>query len=261
MMLSIVGVRITDLSQPQALGLLQGLIEDRSQPRARAVFFVNANTLNLACDDDRYRDVLNRATHVFGDGTGVRWAARLRGVRLKANLNGTDLVPALLSGSDGAGYRYFLLGGQPEIIERAAATAQALFPNWQLAGYHHGYFDDAAAVVRQINAARPDVLLVGMGNPRQERWIHDHLDQLDVRLCLGVGGLFHYWSGDLRRARSWVRRQGFEWLELLLQQPHKWRRYLLGNPLFLVRILRHLPADKRADRPGRQRMTLTGRMF
>ena len=77
-----------------------------------------------------------------------------------------------------------------------------------------------------------------MGNPVQERWIHAHREQLEVPLCLGVGGLFHYWAGDLRRAPAWLRRMGAEWLGILLQQPHKARRYLLGNPLFVARILR-----------------------
>ena len=94
-------------------------------------------------------------------------------------------------------------------------------------------------VIRQINQAQPDVLLVGMGNPLQERWIHRHRHQLDVPLCIGVGGLFHYWAGDLQRAPIWLRRWGAEWLGILLQQPHKARRYLLGNPLFLYRILRN----------------------
>ena len=77
-----------------------------------------------------------------------------------------------------------------------------------------------------------------MGNPRQEQWLHEYRRQLDVSLCLGVGGLFHYWAGGLRRAPGWLRHLGDEWLGILLQQPHKARRYLLGNPLFLWRIVR-----------------------
>src|SRR5690606_24428114 len=123
--------------------------------------------------------------------------------------------------------------------ERAAATARVRFPGWIQAGCHHGYVqqpDEAAAAIAQINAAAPDVLLVGMGNPLQERWIHDHLDELRVPVAIGVGGLFDHWAGNLRRAPTWVRALGYEWVQLLLQQPHKWRRYLLGNPKFLYRM-------------------------
>jgi N-acetylglucosaminyldiphosphoundecaprenol N-acetyl-beta-D-mannosaminyltransferase len=156
----------------------------------------------------------------------------------------------LLAATGDRSHSYFLLGGQPSIIERAAEVAAKTFPGWEQSGFHHGHLNDphlAASVIRQINRARPDVLLVGMGNPLQERWIHEHRGQLDVPLCIGVGGLFHYWAGDLRRSPRWLRRLGAEWLGILLQQPHKARRYLLGNPLFLWRIFR----ERLATTPGR----------
>lgn len=208
--------------------------------RTRAVFFVNANTLNLACDDPAYRDVLRSADVVYGDGTGVRWAARaLHGVRLADNVNGTDFVPKLFATRAGRGYRYYLLGGTDAMNERAAAVARERFTGWELAGRHHGYLDTATAndaVVASINAAAPHVLLVGMGNPAQERWIAAHRDRLRVPVCLGIGGLFAYWSGDLDRAPDWLRRVGFEWVHLLVRQPRKSGRYLFGNPLFLARV-------------------------
>ncbi len=160
---------------------------------------------------------------------------------MRDNLVGTDLVPQLLHATAGQGYRYFLLGASGRTIARAAATAARTFPGWTPAGHHHGFLFDrhlTADVIRRINDARPDLLLVGMGNPLQERWIHEHRRQLEVPLCIGVGGLFHYWAGDLCRAPRWLRHWGAEWLGILFQQPHKARRYLLGNPLFLYRILR-----------------------
>jgi N-acetylglucosaminyldiphosphoundecaprenol N-acetyl-beta-D-mannosaminyltransferase len=88
-------------------------------------------------------------------------------------------------------------------------------------------------------------LLVGMGNPLQERWIHDHEAALDVPVMMAVGGLFDHWAGNLRRAPAFVRRLGFEWLQLLLQQPHKFPRYALGNPMFLARTARWALAARR----------------
>lgn len=205
----------------------------------RAVFFVNANTLNLACADPAYRAVLRSADVVYGDGTGVRWAARaLHGVRLVDNVNGTDFVPRLFDSRAGRGYRYYLLGGTDAMNERAAAAARERFAGWELVGRHHGYLDAAASerVVEAINAASPHVLLVGMGNPAQERWIAAHRERLRIPVCLAIGGLFAYWSGDLERAPGWLRRIGFEWVHLLLRQPRKSGRYLLGNPLFLARV-------------------------
>lgn len=238
-LLPILGVPVTDWTMAQALAWLSTALtaEGRS---THAVFFVNAHTLNLACDDPSYRATLTSAQRVFGDGTGVRWAARLlHGIQLRDNVNGTDLVPLLFDTLANRGLRYFLLGNTPERIGRAAAYAERRFTGWTLAGYHHGYIDAAqsAAVVEEINASGAHLLLVGMGNPKQEQWIAQHLPQLRVPVCMGTGGLFDYWVGDLVRAPQWVRTIGYEWLHLLLRQPHKARRYLLGNPKFLARVL------------------------
>ena len=238
--LSVLGVRIADVSMARALEIVRGMM-DRRDGKTRGVYFVNAHALNLAASDAAYREVLNAADCVFGDGTGVRWAARLQGVRLRDNVNGTDLVPALLSGVAGVRRRYFLLGADEQSIGRAATHVAKAFPGWTLAGFHHGYLaepDVDAQAVECIRRARPDVLLVGMGNPLQETWIHRHRDRIDVPVCLGVGGLFQYWAGTIRRAPRWLRGRGFEWLGILAQQPEKARRYLVGNPLFLARASR-----------------------
>lgn len=237
---SVLGVPVTDVNMDQALAILNGMLQEQP-PRAHAIYFVNAHTLNNACDRPAYRGVLRAADRVFGDGTGVRWAVRLlHRIALKDNVNGTDLVPLLFSRWAGRGLRYYLLGNTPERIEKAAAYARQAFPGWTLAGCHHGFLgpDDHDAVIDKINTSGAHMLLVGMGNPKQEQWIHDHLPQLQVPLCLATGGLFDYWVGDLIRAPKWVRRIGFEWLSLLIRQPHKAGRYLIGNPKFLLRVAR-----------------------
>ena len=246
--LSILGVPVTDMSKAQAMRLMEQVICQGSE-RTRAIYIVNAHTLNLAAEDEHYRWMLNNAFRVFGDGTGVRWAARAQGVRLQDNLVGTDLIPEFFAATANRGYRYFLLGSTEETIARAARVAEERFPGWDLAGCHHGYVQDngaAKVAIDEINASGADLLLVGMGNPLQENWIHRHLRELHVPLAIGVGGLFDHWAGNIQRAPRWVRKLGYEWLQLLLQQPHKWRRYLLGNPKFVYRMLRD------ARRAGRQ---------
>jgi N-acetylglucosaminyldiphosphoundecaprenol N-acetyl-beta-D-mannosaminyltransferase len=241
MRFSILGVHIDNLTRHQAIERIEQAVR-RRDGRPVSVFFVNAHTLNLAADDPAYRQVLNAAGFVLADGTGVRWAARLQGVRVLENLVGTDLTPLLLQQTAGRGYSYFMLGADASTIAAAADYARREFPGWTQAGYHHGYLtDDAmtASAIEQINATRPDVLLVGMGNPLQEQWIDRNLPRLDVPVCMGIGGLFDYWAGNVSRAPNWLRRCGHEWLWRLYQQPAlKARRYLIGNPLFLARVLR-----------------------
>lgn len=243
--ITILGVRISNFSQAESIALVEDLI--RGRRGTHAIFIANSHTLNLATEDPQFRIVLNSASEVLADGTGARWAARLRGVKLKANLVGTDLVPKLFEVTAGRSYRYYLLGADANTIERAARMASTKYQGWDLAGFHHGCIaaEDADQVIEEINAAQPDLLLVGMGNPRQEYWIHRHQAQLRVPVCVGVGGLFDHWAGDLKRAPVWVRRRGFEWLQILVQQPHKWRRYVVGNPKFLLRAVWQLSRDRR----------------
>ncbi len=237
----VLGVEIDNVTRRQAIDLIEEAICRRDDSPA-SVFFVNAHTLNLAAADPSYRDVLNASDFVFADGTGVRWAARYQGVCVRENLLGTDFTPQFLLETSGRGYTYFMLGADGSTIARAADYARHCFPGWQLRGFHHGYLRDektATDTIDQINAARPDVLLVGMGNPLQEQWIEAHRARLSVPVCMGIGGLFDYWAGNVSRAPQWLRRAGHEWLWRLYQQPVlKARRYLLGNPLFLARVFR-----------------------
>ena len=232
---SIFGVQVADTTMSDAIQLLQTAI---SAPTGRPtmVFFVNAHTLNLAMRDEAYREVLNSADCVFGDGTGVRWAMRaINGVRLKDNVNGTDLTPRLLMATADGGYKCFLLGATPCDIKRAAEYVNQHYAGWTVAGYHDGYFSRAeeTEVVGKINQSGAQLLLVGMGNPLQEEFIARNRDRLTVPLAAGTGGLFTYWAGSLKRAPIWIRRLGAEWVHILLSQPHKWRRYLIGNAAFL----------------------------
>lgn len=234
----VLGVDVIDDTFAGGIARLARVLASRPQ-RPRSLYFVNAHTLNCAAHDLGFRDVLAAADFVYGDGTGVRWAARLQGLRLQANLNGTDLIPALLAATAECGYSLYLVGGDAHAAQRAADRVQQEYPGWRLAGCHHGYLDERTteSVVADINRRRPDLLLVGMGNPLQERWIHRHRERLDVALCVGVGALIDRWAGELVRAPAWLRRAGCEWLDILRRQPHKWRRYLLGNPLYLARVV------------------------
>ena len=236
-LVSVLGVKICDVTKTDAMRLMNGLVR-AGAGRCHSVYIVNTHTLNVATEQPDYRDVLNSADYVFNDGTGVRWAARQRGVELRANLVGTDLIPEFFHATAHSGYRYFLLGADPDTIEKAAAVARGRFVGWTQAGYLHGYVenDQIDALVKRINASRSDMLLVGMGNPIQERWIHRYQSRLRVPLVIGIGGMFDHWIDKPRRAPLWVRKMGCEWMHKLLLQPHKWRRYILGNPEFLFRM-------------------------
>lgn len=235
---TVFGVPVSNATKGQAVALMESWIRN-DDGKARAIFIVNAHTLNLAWEDSEYRAILQTGDIVFADGIGVRIAAWLKGIQLRDNLVGTDLLPLFMRAKRDRGYRYFLLGGRPGIAERAAAYLRRELPGLRVVGSHHGCFEsrETGVVIDAVNGAAPDMLLVGMGNPLQEEWIHRNRAALRVPLSIGVGGLFDHWAGDLHRAPGWVRRLGMEWCQILLQQPHKWRRYLVGNPQFMSRAL------------------------
>jgi N-acetylglucosaminyldiphosphoundecaprenol N-acetyl-beta-D-mannosaminyltransferase len=137
------------------------------------------------------------------------------------------------------GYRLYLLGAAPGVAERAAQNLLACYPNAQIVGVQHGYFTsaDEPAIVAQVAAAQPDVLLVGMGMPRQEKWAWRHRQQLGVPVMIGVGGSFDVYGGVVKRAPKWLQRIGGEWLWRLIQDPRKIKK-VRNLPRFAWRVLR-----------------------
>ncbi len=236
---TIFGVWVYDTTLIHATNQITSILEGDIQ--RNTVFFVNAHTLNLAISGPEYKITLNQANYVFGDGTGVRMAFRIiRSRKLKDNVNGTDLIPRLLSQYSSKKKTCFLLGAKDGEIQRAANYFDKYFCNWSLLGYHHGYINSNESenekAIFMINSLKPDLLLVGMGNPLQEDWIIKNVADIDAKVIIAVGGLFSYWSDDLHRAPAWIRSIGFEWLHILLKQPFKWKRYLIGNFKFMYRV-------------------------
>ena len=213
--------------------------------RRGRVLNANAHCLNLCYEDPKLRDFLNGAEVVFCDGAGVMLAARMLGRRIPQRITYADWIWQLADLAAAQGFSLYLLGARPGVAREAAMRLRERYPNLEIVGFRHGYFDHSAgspeneAVVEEIKASAPDILLVGLGMPLQERWLMENIDRLDAGVALTGGAVFDYVSGRLRRGPRLLRENGFEWLARLLVEPRRlWRRYLIGNPLFLLRVLR-----------------------
>lgn len=208
--------------------------------RTKSFFFVNPDCFNKAHFDSDYRSVLQKGDSVFPDGIGVNIGCKLLGTPLKENVNGTDMLPFLCEMAKENDYSLFLLGGKPGVGEVMAETITRKF-GVEVSGIHHGYFDhqnSSEEIIALINRSNASILLVAFGAPLQEKWISTYQDQLKPGAALGVGGLFDFYSGNIKRAPRWLREIGLEWSYRLLQEPGRmWRRYIIGNPLFLFRVL------------------------
>lgn len=240
--ITLLGVRIHALTLTGLLGQMEQAIQSG---RKLSVMNVNIHAMNLAHDSAAFRSALNRADLVFCDGFGVLWGARMLGERLPERFTPPDWIPLLGEGCRRLGRSLYFLGARPGVAEKAARRLQEAIPGLEIAGNHHGYFDrrpgsrENEAVLAQVQAARPDYLLVGFGMPAQELWVDENRPRLAAGVTLTVGAAFDYLAGESHRPPQWMTDRGLEWLGRLFYEPRRlWRRYLLGNPVFLYRILR-----------------------
>jgi exopolysaccharide biosynthesis WecB/TagA/CpsF family protein len=218
----------------------QRLTADAASGRPGRVFFINAHCINVASRDAAYSAALSRSTRLFADGVGMAMAARLWGVSLRDNVNGTDLFPVLCENAARKGVPLALLGARPGIAEQCARRMQERHPGLRIAWTHHGFYppEDEDRIIREINRSGARILLVAKGVPLQELWIDRHAARLCVPVLMGVGALFDFYSGAMPRCPRALRSVKLEWLFRFLHEPRRlFGRYIVGNPLFLCRIL------------------------
>ncbi|MGL4637943.1 MAG: WecB/TagA/CpsF family glycosyltransferase [Beijerinckiaceae bacterium] len=235
--MSLFGVAISDLSRETALDRLERAIRLKQHLK---LAFCNAHTANLAYSDPKLKSVLSEFI-VLADGLGVDIAARiLYGRPFAANLNGTDFVPALLAHSTQP-LRIAMLGSAPGVAARASDVLKKNFTHHVFDNVQHGFAtaEETELFLQSLKQAPVDILLVAMGNPRQEEFIAQRITAEHATLAIGVGALFDFIAGEVPRAPLWVRSLRMEWLFRLLQEPKRlFERYVLGNPLFLFRVLK-----------------------
>lgn len=235
----ILGIRIDNVSMAEAIGWIQDRLDRDEQD---VVSMINAHCANVSCLDPDYHDALLASGLTLADGVGVRLAGKLKRTPIRQNVNGTDMFPRLCAMLQDTGKSVYLLGGRPGIAKCVAQWIGKRYPRTPIAGYRDGYFSAAeeAGVAAQIRASGAAILLVAMGVPQQELWIQRNLTDTGVRVAMGVGGLFDFYSGRIPRAPAWMREVGLEWIYRLMQEPGRmWKRYLIGNWTFLLRFLLH----------------------
>ncbi|MGB9804653.1 WecB/TagA/CpsF family glycosyltransferase [Desulfofundulus sp.] len=232
--------------------------------RPHQVITLNPEILYRAQQEPGLLDLINRADLVTADGAGIVWAARVAGTPVPGRVTGIDLMLALVERAAREGWRIFLLGAAPGVAEEAARRLRAKHPGLVVAGTQHGYFKPAEEVpaegaaggtavgvpggsaavggacaagsekvpsewdvVEQVRAAKPDLLFVALGAPKQEKFIARHRQSMGVPVSIGVGGSFDVIAGRVARAPLWMQRLNLEWLGRLLREPRRWRRMLV----------------------------------
>ena len=234
---AILGVRVCALPQKE----IQKRIERRLLTgKSTAIFTPNAEMLSAAARDSSLRTLLNTSDINIPDGIGIYLASLVSSSRLPERSTGIDTAEQILKIAEKHSLRVFLLGGKKGVAKKAALSLKKRYPRLIICGTHHGYFDkyklckENNSVIRIINQAKADILFVCFGFPLQERWIAENLPSLpSVRLAMGLGGSLDVWSGNIRRAPSWMQNIGLEWLWRAFREPKRAKR-LLSLPKGLV---------------------------
>ena len=232
------GISVRNITMSEAV---EAVLSIEENGKTRQIHFVNAHCVNIASRDREYLRILKEADIVFPDGIGVKLAGLLLGTEVKENVNGTDMFPLLCEALSGSGRSLFLFGGPPGGAEKVGAWIGRNYPGVRVSGFEHGTvpLEREDYLIRKINDSEADLLLIALGVPLQEKWLDRNVSRLRPRVAMGVGGLFDFYSGQIPRAPQWMRKTGLEWTYRLYQEPKRmWRRYIVGNPEFLWRVLR-----------------------
>jgi glycosyltransferase, WecB/TagA/CpsF family len=231
---NILGVDVDAVTMAEAVDVVRRAMDTRA---GVMVATANAEMLMRATHDEELRHILNASALVVPDGAGTVWAARHLGHAMPERVAGYDLAQELLRCAPAEGRRVYFFGSAPGVAEKAKAKAEQLYPGIEIVGVRNGFFSpaDNAAIIAEIRAARPDLLLVALGVPKQEKWIAAHLAELDVPVAIGVGGTLDVMAGVMKRAPLWMQKAKLEWLFRGLMQPKRAGR-LLALPKFVLKV-------------------------
>lgn len=236
--LILLGVPVDDLTMPEALDRLESFIAiGRATGKSHQIATVNADFVVNSLHDPELRRILQESDMATADGMPLVWGSRLLGVSLEGRVTGADLVPALAERAAEKGFSIYFLGARPGVAARAAEILRQRYPGLTIAGVHsppnRPLLEMDTKILDDIRAAKPDILLVAFGNPKQEKWISMHARELKVPVSIGIGGTLDMIVGVTRRAPAWMQRSGLEWIYRLAQEPRRlWKRYAVDLGYF-----------------------------
>lgn len=207
----------------------------------KLIYFINAHCFNIAQKNKSYLNAINDADILLNDGIGIKIGSFFTTIKLKENMNGTDLIPKILEFSKLNNLNVYLLGGVKGVASTAKKNIEKKLTGITIVGAKSGYFDfnNDDEIVEDINNCKTDILLVGMGVPRQELWLSKNRNKLTgVKISIAGGAILDFLSREITRAPNWMRRTGTEWIYRLVNEPHRlFKRYFIGIPVFFLHII------------------------
>lgn len=247
---NVLGVGVSAINMEMALDLIDDWVTHCVQ---HYVCITPVHSVMDCQRDPDLRRIQNASGMTTPDGMPLVWLSRLHGYRYVDRVYGPDLMLASCQHSVDTGHRHFFYGGAEGVPEKLAVTLRARFPGLQVAGTYSPPFrplspEEDDEVVQMINDSAPDIVWVGLGSPKQERWMATHVGRLNAPVLIGVGAAFDFHTGRKPQAPLWMQRSGLEWFFRLLTEPRRlWKRYIISNPLFVTLVLLQALGVRRYD--------------
>ena len=225
-------VPIDNVSMGEALGAVLDMLKTSEK---HMIFTPNAEIIMQANRDPELKDIFKNAHLVVPDGAGVVLASKILGKNLKEKVSGIDLVKNIFASTAKKSIGFFIFGGKPGVAEKASINIVSDHPKARICGYRNGYFNDheIPEIIKQINYSKADVLLVGLGAPKQEKWIYHHINELNCKVSMGIGGSIDVFAGTATMAPEFIRNAGLEWLYRFIKEPKRAKR-MLDLPRFML---------------------------
>ncbi|MFD0767611.1 WecB/TagA/CpsF family glycosyltransferase [Bacillus sp. CGMCC 1.60114] len=241
--IDILGVPFSTMTMEETIRYVMQQLE-KEQENTFQVVTANPEIVMCAKKDAKFHETLLQADIITPDGIGVVKASGMLGTPLKERVAGFDLMSDLFKtlSQEKKSVSVFLLGAKPHVVERAAQTLTERYAAVSIAGIQDGYFkqEQEEDIIARIQEAKPDILLVALGFPRQENFIQHNKHRLNTKVAVGVGGSFDVWAGEVKRAPKWIQAIHLEWFYRLCSNPTRWRRQLV-----LVEFLKEVIRSKR----------------
>ncbi|MBB5149827.1 WecB/TagA/CpsF family glycosyltransferase [Ureibacillus thermosphaericus] len=218
--------------------LIEQIFQRIERKEKSLIVAINPEKIMKAKEDPALKKLLNEAEFQIPDGIGVILASKIQKGQISERVTGVDLMMRLCEEAATKQKSIFLYGGKPGVAASAAEKLKELYPGIQIAGIQHGYETDNEKVISKINEAKPDILFVAMGSPKQENWINANRDQLYPTIYQGVGGSFDVLAGNVKRAPKAFQKVGLEWFYRLMMEPKRIKRQM-ALPKFLLEVVRN----------------------
>lgn len=230
---SLMGLKVNNVSMEETLEHIDNLIKSGG---SHLVVTLGVEMVMWAQNDEDFRNIVNSASLVTPDSSGILWASKKAGHPLKERVPGVEIIEAAAKNADRFPWRTFLLGAKPGVAKLAGERLKEKYASFNLVGVYHGYFKDDDEAIEKIRDAAPQLIFVAMGFPAQEKWFWRNKERLGNIVAVGVGGSFDVLSGNIKRAPAIFRKFGVEWLYRLLKEPRRIKRMAV-LPKFVLRVI------------------------